>query len=133
MSTTTTHDDLAMRRAFGAVAACGFGVAALAAFGFGITWGLSAAAGAAIALGNLWVLSRAVQNLMRPEGAALPWTLVAVFKFVALLAVTWVLVRNPHVQPLGIALGFGALPLGIVFGSVLQAPQRRLPSGGRGA
>ncbi|NLE86182.1 MAG: hypothetical protein GX607_07275 [Myxococcales bacterium] len=120
--TTTTHDDLTLRRTFGAVAACGLGIAALAALGLGVSWGLSVVAGAALALGNLWALSRAVQNLVRGDGPALPWTLVSVLKFFALLAVTWVLVRSPQLQPLGVALGFGSLPLGIVFGGLFQAP-----------
>lgn len=123
MSTTTTRNDPTLRRAYGAVAGAGLVVAVSCATFLSPAWGASALAGAAIALGNLWVLSRAVRNLFAAEGsAAVPWSLVAVLKFFALLGVTYLLVKSRHVEPLGLALGFGALPLGIVLGSLLQAP-----------
>jgi hypothetical protein len=130
MSTTTTHDDQPMRRTYGAVAVCGLGLAALSGMWMGAAWSVSVAAGASVAVGNLWALSRAVRNLLASEGTGtVPWSLVAVLKFFALLALTYLLVQSPQIQALGLALGFGALPLGIVFGSLLQAPsasERRL-------
>lgn len=122
MSTTTTHDELHLRRAFGAVAACGVLMAGLCLLAFGPSWGLSVLAGAGVALGNLWVMARTVKNLLGGQGASVPWSAVAVLKFFALFGVTYLLVRSPALEALGLAVGFVALPLGVVFGSLLQAP-----------
>lgn len=122
MSTTTTHDELQLRRAYGAVAACGGLMAGLCFLAFGSAWALSVLAGAGVALGNLWVMARTVKNLLAGRGAAVPWSAVAVLKFFALFGVTYLLVRSPAIEVLGLTLGFVALPLGIVFGSLLQAP-----------
>jgi hypothetical protein len=122
MSTTTTHDELQLRRAYGAVAVCGVLMAALCLLSFGVSFGLSVLAGTAVALGNLWVLARTVRNLLAGSGTSVPWSAVAVLKFFALFGVTYLLVRSPAIEALGLTVGFVALPLGLVFGSLLQAP-----------
>jgi hypothetical protein len=124
MSTTTTHDDLAMRRAYGAVAAVGVMLCVGAALLFSVKLGLSALVGSFIAVANLWVLSRAVRNLLSGSGSRTPWALVAAAKFFVLLGVTYVLVRSGVIAPLGLALGFGALPVGILL-SGLASPRTR--------
>lgn len=119
---TTTRNDRTLRRVYGAIAGVGLVVASLATVFFGPTWGVSVLVGASIALGNLWILSRAIRNLFAAEGgAAVPWSMVAILKFFALLGLTYLAVKS-GVEPLGLAFGFGALPLGIVLGSLVQAP-----------
>lgn len=119
---TTTRNDRTLRRVYGAVTGVGFVVASLATVFFGVRWGVSVLVGAAIALGNLWILARTIRNLFGGErGAAVPWSMVAVLKFFALLGFTYLAVKG-GVEPLGLAFGFGALPLGIVLGSLIQAP-----------
>lgn len=131
MSTTTTHPDPGLRRSYGAVCVCGLASAAIGAVWVGVAFGASVLLGVSIALGNLWVLSRAVRQLLGGAGnGSVSWSLVAVFKFFVLLGATYLLVSSPYVRPLGLCLGFLALPFGIVLGSLLQAPPRP-DSGGR--
>lgn len=118
MSTMTSHDDQAMRRAFGAVAASGLVLSILSVVLVDVRFGASAFLGALVALANLWVLARAVRNLLSGTGSNAPWALVAVAKFFVLLGITYALVKSDLVSPLGLAAGFGALPLGILFAGV---------------
>jgi hypothetical protein len=111
-----------MRRAFGAVAAAGVVLSIGAGVFVGPKFGASALAGALVALGNLWVLARAVRNLLSGGGNKTPWALMAVAKFFVLLGVTFVLVKSQLISPLGLAAGFGALPLGILFSGTGGAP-----------
>lgn len=118
MGTKTSTDDLAMRRAFGAVAAAGVVLSIAGAVFVAPKFGVSALVGTAVALGNLWLLARAVRNLLADgpsAGPKTPWALMAVAKFFVLLGITYVLVRSELLSPLGLAAGFGALPLGILF------------------
>lgn|GEM_PF-3880941 len=78
-------------------------------FGYGV-W-----AGSAIVLVNLAILARSVQKLLTGGGGR--WGVVVVLKFVGLIAVTYFLLGLVAVDPLGLALGFATLPLGIVLGS----------------
>lgn len=81
----------------GAPAATSIGVGALAAFG------------------NLWVIARVVRGFLGGT-ARLPWTLIALVKFTALYGGLFLLVKSDLVQLMPLAIGWGALPLGIVAG-----------------
>ncbi len=113
--TTTTHDDPAMRRAYGAVLLVGIALATCTSAFVSVQFGASVVVGAIVATANLWVLSRAVRNLLAPAGNKLPWSAVAVAKFFVLLALSYGLVKCGAVLPLGLAVGFGALPFGILL------------------
>lgn len=106
-------EDSAMKRAHYLVLGVGV-VLCLAAVSFlGVRIALSSAVGSAIASLNLLVLSRTVHRMV--EGGGSSWALVAVLKFLVLLSITYLLIDRGLVEPLGLALGFGALPLGILF------------------
>lgn len=76
----------------------------------------SAVAGVSIALLNLWMTAYLVRGFVDPLGIRLPWSVIAVVKLLLLLGLTYVLLRRGVLSLLPMAVGFGALPLGIVFG-----------------
>ena len=114
MKTTNNADRKGMIAALWAVAAVGLLLTLSAPVLIGPGTAPSVAIGAALALGNLWALSRLVQSFLQGSGARLPWVVVSVLKFFALLLVVAVLVRAGHASVLPLMLGFAALPLGIV-------------------
>lgn len=124
ISMENTTEDSTMRRAHLTVALVGvvFGLGGLSFFG--VRPGLSAFAGALVASANLLVLARTVQKMVQGAGAS--WAGVALIKFLVLLAVTYGLIQSGLVEPLGLAVGFGALPLGILLAGTFPAPA--LPS-----
>lgn len=93
-------------------------VAALGIFGGAAA--LSVLWGGSVAWLNLWVLTRSVQNLL--NGFSVQWAVVCATKFVALLVVTYLLLSFDLAQPVGLAAGFGSLPLGIFFHSLVAPP-----------
>jgi len=94
----------------------GVAMAALAWFLLGVPAATGAVLGAAMSGLSLVLLAKAVKNLV--AGGRSSWALVAVFKFAFLLVLTYWVLRSRWVSPLGLALGFGALPLGIVLSSL---------------
>jgi hypothetical protein len=93
---------------------------------FGLWSGFSVAVGAAIATANLWVLARIVGALLPSDAAGAnaqsraEWALVAMLKMVGLIGGMWLLIRHGVVSPLGMAAGFGALPIGIAIGGLVS-------------
>lgn len=108
-----TPEDSTMRRAHLTVAAAGILLALGGLIFFGLRPGLSVLTGAAIASVNLFVLARTVQKMVQGAGAS--WAGIALIKFLVLMAVTYGLIESGLVEPLGLAVGFGALPLGILL------------------
>lgn len=88
----------------------------LAPFVVGSRDALGVAIGAAIGAANLWAIANVVRGLVR--GSALPWGAVATLKFGALLFVVWVVLKNHWAAVGPLALGYAALPLGIVVGQL---------------
>ncbi len=115
-----TPEDTAMRRAHLMVALAGVAFGLCGFVFFGVRAGSSVAAGAAVASINLLVLSRTVQRMV--EGAGASWAGVALLKFLVLMAITYGLIDSGLVQPLGLAVGFGALPFGILLAGAFAAP-----------
>lgn len=76
---------------------------------------ISCGAGAALAVVNLWVLVRVVRGFLAPRGARLPWVLLGTVKLLGLFAAVGLLARSGLVQILPLALGYAALPLGILL------------------
>lgn len=113
-----------LKRAEAAVAVIGVVLSIGAWSFFGSRIGASVLAGSVVAALNLAVLARSVARLL--AGASAKWGFVAFVKFIALLALTFVLVDRDLVNALALAVGFGALPLGIVaasfFGSSSTGP-----------
>ncbi len=111
--------DPGLRQTHAAVLLFGLVISAFALAFFGASIALSSAVGAAIAWANLWFLSRSVSRLLGGAGGS--WALLFVVKFGALLLLTYFLIDREIVVPLGLALGFGALPLGVVVGGFLSS------------
>jgi hypothetical protein len=81
------------------------------------------AIGALLAAANLAAIGLVVRGVLR--GALLSWGSLAVVKFALLLFVAWVVLKNHWAGALPLALGYIALPLGIVVGQLLRsAPSR---------
>lgn len=114
---TDNRDDLTLRRTYVVVAVVGLLAACFAFVGMGAAWGVSVGFGAAIASVNLYVLARTVQSLL--GGGARAWVVLALLKFAALFGLTYLMIRSGAVIPLALAVGFGALPFGILIASAL--------------
>jgi len=78
------------------------------------TW--SVAAGASIALLNFWMTAYLVRGFVEPAGVRLPWALVATVKLLFVLGGVYILLQRDVLNLLPMVVGFGSLPLGIVFG-----------------
>jgi hypothetical protein len=104
-----------VRQSIVAVAVVGL-VGAVAAFWLGgVASARSVAIGAAIGVANLWLLAQMVRGFLTRKGALAPWGVIAVLKFVVLFGAMYVLVKSGLVNLLPCAIGFGALPIGIVL------------------
>lgn len=77
------------------------------------------AIGAALAAGNLAAIGFVVRGVMR--GAVLSWGALASVKFALLLFIAWIVLKNHWAGALPLALGYAALPLGIVVGQLARA------------
>jgi hypothetical protein len=97
---------------------------ALSPFVVGIENLRGVAIGGALAAGNLAAIALVVRGVMR--GALLSWGSLAGVKFAVLLFVTWIVLKNEWAGVLPLALGYAALPLGIVVGQLTRtSPVRR--------
>ncbi len=108
-----------MKRTHQTVAVIGLVLALASTSWAGLSFGGSVAVGALVASVNLYVLSRSVHKLV--DGASPSWAVVAGLKFIVLLGVTYVLIDSGIIKPLALAVGFGALPLGILLAGLLGA------------
>jgi hypothetical protein len=79
----------------------------------------SVAIGALLAAGNLAAIGLVVRGVMR--GALLSWGSLASVKFMLLLGAVWLVLKNHWAGAAPLALGYAALPLGIVIGQLLRA------------
>lgn len=118
---TDNRDDPTLRRTYMAVALVGLVAAIVAFVGVSGHWGSSVAVGAGIATVNLYVLARTVQNLL--GGGRRAWVVLALLKFAALFGITYLMIRSGVVAPLGLAVGFGSLPFGILLATALAPKQ----------
>lgn len=114
------------------------GIGAIFAIGAGAGWGLHAAisvsVGALIAVANLYGVARIVGALLgtRVEGdpSSGMWGLLAVFKVIGLFGGVWLLLSSHMVDPMGLVVGWGALPIGVALGSLISDKTER-PAGAR--
>ncbi len=124
--------DPRMRTALVGVGAFG----AMFAIGAGCGWGMreawSVAAGVVIALLNLYGLARILGAMVGARSGeardAGLWGLLAVVKVCALFGGVWLLMSSHLVDPVGLVVGWGALPVGIAIASfVSDKTDRRGP------
>ena len=85
---------------------------------------LSIALGGLLAVGNLWAVARMVRGFLNPAGGVRsPWVSLAMLKFGLLFLGVMFLVRGGFAKILPLALGYAALPLGIVVSQLKSAAQ----------
>jgi hypothetical protein len=97
---------------------------ALSPFVVGVEHLRGVAIGGALAALNLAAIALVVRGVMR--GALLSWGSLAGVKFGLLLFVTWIVIKNHWAGVIPLALGYAALPLGIVVGQLVRpAPAGR--------
>ncbi|MEZ4288701.1 MAG: hypothetical protein R3A47_11315 [Polyangiales bacterium] len=95
---------------------------AIAALWGGMSMGIAAVAGASIALGNWFAIRWIATNISsgnlgnRSAAVALLTT-----KLVLLATFCWLLLSRFELDPIGFALGLGALVFGVFFGSMTSA------------
>jgi hypothetical protein len=118
--------DPRMRTALVAVAITGAVETVCAAAFVDLGAAFSVALGAGLAVGNLWALARIVVALLPADAhgartqSRVGWAILAAVKMVGLLGVSWLLMRHGVVGPLGMLIGFLALPIGIAIGSLVS-------------
>jgi hypothetical protein len=130
--------DPRMRTALVAVAAFGAMFAIGAGWGWGLREAWSVAAGVGIAVLNLYGLARILGAMVGARssdaGDAGLWGVLAVVKVCALFGGVWILMASHLVDPLGLVVGWGALPVGIAIASfVSDKTDRRGPPHGKQA
>jgi hypothetical protein len=123
MSNATERENGLLRLVW-PVAAAAVVLTAVAPFVVGSADVRGVAIGGALATLNLAAIALVVRGVMR--GALLSWGSLATVKFAVLLFATYIVIKNHWAGVLPLALGYAALPLGIVVGQLLRtAPERR--------
>lgn len=148
MSTSESSAASSVSRPVVATAVCA-AVFAVGALGFfGARAGLSVAVGGVAAVGNLVVLASLVRGLTTPapEGAnedeaggekaeardpeapkragrrgGVAWAVLGVVKITVLFGGLWLLLTRGWVDPIGLVVGYGALPIGIAASTLGRA------------
>ena len=120
--TPKTDEERGLRAALWAIALSGAALTLASPFVLGRDGVLGVALGSVIAAFNLWSLGRIVRAFM--NGAGLRWVLLAALKLVGLLAVVAVVLQLGITTVIPLAVGYGALPLGIVFAQLGAARPR---------
>jgi hypothetical protein len=113
MTTPRTDEDQSLRAALWAIALTGAVLTLASPFVLGKQGVLGVALGSLIAALNLWALGKVVRALM--NGAGLPWVLLGGAKLLGLLALVAVILKLGIATLMPLAIGYAALPLGIVF------------------
>lgn len=124
MSETTAETDGSIRAALVSVAIVGLVETVVAVAAFGSRAALGVAIGAAAATANLWALSRLVRAFFARR-RVLPWSVIGLLKFVALIGALFFVVERGIADAIPLAIGFGALPVGIVVFQLWAAPKLR--------
>jgi hypothetical protein len=122
MKSATTERDPNLKAAYVAVCAAGGLLFAGAGVAYGVRTMMAVGIGACLALSNLWVLERLVVAYLKANGGR--WAAIATVKAGILFALVAILVKSGAVAVLPVVAGFGALPLGVVFSSIMPIPSR---------
>lgn len=88
------------------------------------------ACGAVLAVANLWAFARVASAFVERHSQAISWGVVALMKMIALFALAYVLMKRDIAHPLALAIGYFALPAGIVAAQLFgpQDPDSVSPS-----
>jgi len=104
------------------------------AYGFqGQHAALGVAIGGVLAAVNLWVFAVIGEALVARRGRTAPWAAIGGLKLVALLAAVWLILRSGVASGLALAIGYGALPMGITLASLFgpKPPEEGTDPGAR--
>ena len=125
--TNANAEDRGLRAALWAIALTGAVLTLGSPFVLGKSGVAGVALGSLIAAFNLWALARIVRAFVS-GGAGLPWVLLAAFKLVGLLAVVALVLHLGITTVIPLAVGYGALPIGIVLSQLGSARQLTSPN-----
>lgn len=110
--------DESIRAAMVAVIVSASVIAAVAFVVFDVRTACGVAVGGVFALANLWAFSRIGDAFLSRRGAAAPWTAFAMLKMAGLFGGVWLILRSGIASPMSLAVGYGALPIGITLGTM---------------
>jgi hypothetical protein len=106
-----------------AVVLSGALMAVAAFFEWGARSAVSVEIGGAVAASNLYVLSRIAHAMIvagQGGGGAAAWGILALGKMLLLFGGIWWVMARGLVDPLGLVVGYGSLPIGIAIGSIVS-------------
>lgn len=86
--------------------------------------GLGTAVGGLVATLNFWLFAHIGRGVLSGGKRSRLWALVAVVKFLLLFGGAWLLLKSGLTTPLTLALGYGAMPLGITIGLLFGSGHR---------
>ncbi|MBM4375469.1 MAG: ATP synthase subunit I [Deltaproteobacteria bacterium] len=89
--------------------------------------GLGVAVGGLVATLNFWLFAHIGRGVLSGGKRSRAWALVAVAKFLLLFGGAWLLLRAGLTAPLTLALGYGAMPLGITVGMFVRGGHEESP------
>lgn len=122
---TATTKELGIAGLLVPVAIAGVLLTALSPFIVGGPRGaLGVAIGAGVAVSNLWAIAVVIRGFLRGQAAS--FGALAATKFAVLIGIVAVILKNHWADAAPLALGYAALPLGIVFGQLAKSA----PAGG---
>jgi hypothetical protein len=78
------------------------------------------AVGGLLATLNFILFIRLVGAFMSQKGNAAPWAVLAGVKLLGLFAVVYIILKRGDLPALSLAIGYGALPIGISLGSLFK-------------
>ena len=101
-------------------ATAGFGLAFAIGGGVidGFRTGIGIGIGGLLATANLWAFAIVVRGVLMGGEAGKRWGMAGGLKFLALLGAAWLVLAAGVSTGLTLALGYGALPLGITIGGL---------------
>ncbi len=123
--TTQNSDDGSIAAALWSVVIAGALVTLGSVSLFGLRQAGSTALGAALAVMNLWAIGKLVRGLLGGGKARASWGPLGMLKLAAIFVVLGVVVKRGWVDVLPFALGYSALPLGIVLSQLKSNPAAR--------
>ena len=123
---TSTDEDNGLRTALWGIALTGAALTLASPFVLGRGGVLGVALGSGLAAFNLWALARIVRAFM--NGAGLPWVLLAALKLIGLLVIVALLLKLDITSVVPLAVGYGAMPVGIVIAQLSMARPRAATS-----
>lgn len=122
----TTDEGNGLSTALWGIALTGAALTLASPFVLGQGGVIGVALGSALAAFNLWALARIVRAFM--NGAGLPWVILAALKLFGLLAVVAVVLKLGITTVVPLAIGYGAMPVGIVIAQLSLARPRAATS-----